>query len=166
MARVGEDTPGFFSPGGAGLFSFFGNEPTGYEALLHRRKIAEALAAQKKGMPKNVGEGLTYLGESIGEAGLNWRLRQAEAEQAKQEAGISGGVPRTGGYQTDTSAPAVLTVVNPPVVTTQPVSQTIDFGTAASFSVVVRSSSTEKKACVVMKNIGNVLSSYIAGRKA
>jgi len=109
MARVGEDTPGFFSPGGAGLFSFFGNEPTGYEALLHRRKIAEALAAQKKGMPKNVGEGLTYLGESIGEAGLNWRLRQAEAEQAKQEAGIAGGVPRTGGYQTDTSAPAVTT---------------------------------------------------------
>jgi len=109
MARVGEDTPGFFSPGGAGLFSFFGNEPTGYEALLHRRKIAEALAAQKKGMPKNVGEGLTYLGESIGEAGLNWRLRQAEAEQAKQEAGISGGVPRTGGYQTDTSAPVVTT---------------------------------------------------------
>jgi hypothetical protein len=109
MARVGEDTPGFFGPGGAGLFSFFGNEPTGYEALLHRRKIAEALAAQKKGMPKNVGEGLTYLGESIGEAGLNWRLRQAEAEQAKQEAGISGGVPRTGGYQTDTSAPVVTT---------------------------------------------------------
>jgi hypothetical protein len=109
MARVGEDTPGFFSPGGAGLFSFFGNEPTGYEALLHRRKIAEALAAQKKGFPKNVGEGLTYLGESIGEAGLNWRLRQAEAEQAKQEAGISGGVPRTGGYQTDTSAAPVVT---------------------------------------------------------
>jgi hypothetical protein len=74
-----EELPSVFSPGSAGLFSFFANEPTSHEALVHRRKIAEALAAQKRGFPKNVGEGLTYLGESIGEAGLNYRLRQQEA---------------------------------------------------------------------------------------
>ena len=46
-----------------------------YEALQRRRAIAAALAAQKKGFPKTLGEGLTYLGESIGEAGLRLKIR-------------------------------------------------------------------------------------------
>jgi len=55
-----------------------------YSSLEMRRRIALALAARQKGYPKNLGEGLTALGEGIGEAGLMWRLEQAErARDAK-----------------------------------------------------------------------------------
>jgi len=62
-----------------------------YEALQRRRSIAAALAAQKKGFPKTLGEGLTYLGESIGEAGLNWRLEQQERANAAANQRLLGG---------------------------------------------------------------------------
>jgi len=72
-----------------------------YEELKRRRAIAAALAGQKRGFPKTLGEGLTYLGESIGEAGLDWRLRQEEA--------------RSQGYVRDQTAGA------PPVVPPAPI---------------------------------------------
>jgi hypothetical protein len=64
-----------------------------YEALQRRRAIAAALAAQKKGFPKTLGEGLTYLGESIGEAGLDWRLRQEEARSQGYSQGYDRNLP-------------------------------------------------------------------------
>jgi hypothetical protein len=123
---MAETEKGFFSPGGAGLFAFFGNEPTSYESLKHRRKIAEALAAQKRGFPKNVGEGLTYLGESIGEAGLNYRLRQAELADSQRVAGASDSLRSPGAgtvspppaAATTTVAPGPRAAVSPAVATT------------------------------------------------
>ena len=89
-------TPVNDSPPDSGLVDPLGyifGGPTGlnYEDLKRRRAIAAALAGQKKGFPKNVGEGLTYLGESIGEAGLDWRLRRQEEAQKAAEAGIPKG---------------------------------------------------------------------------
>lgn len=49
-------------------YAFFGDQPTGpgsYDALQSRRKIVEALAGKRSPYPKNVGEGLTSVGESI-----------------------------------------------------------------------------------------------------
>lgn len=83
-----EEQKYIFTPeSGGGLFSFFGNKPTSYQALEMRRRIAEKLASQKKGFPKNVGEGLTYLGESIGEAGMMARLEAADRAYQQQFAG-------------------------------------------------------------------------------
>ena len=87
---------------GAGLaplsFIFGGNTNLTYEELKKRRAIAAALAARQKGFPKNIGEGLTYLGESIGEAGLNWRLAQAEKAQQLRDQGVVGNAPGGPGY--------------------------------------------------------------------
>jgi hypothetical protein len=77
-----------------------------YEELKRRRAIAAALAGQKRGFPKTLGEGLTYLGESIGEAGLDWRLRQEEA--------------RSQGYVRDQTAGAPPVVPPPPIGGTPP----------------------------------------------
>jgi len=62
-----------------------GKDPAlSYGSLELRRRIAASLAARQRGFPKNLGEGLTYFGESLGEAGLMWRLEQAErARDAK-----------------------------------------------------------------------------------
>ena len=113
---------------GAGLapisFIFGGNTELTYEELKKRRAIAAALAARQKGFPKNIGEGLTYLGESIGEAGLNWRLAQAEKAQQLRDQGVVGGAPGGPGYvtaqppgarpATPAAAPAAAPAAGPP----------------------------------------------------
>ena len=65
------------SPG----FLFGGNTGLTYEELKRRRAIAAALASRNKGFPKTMGEGLTYLGESIGEMIGDMRLREMERRQ-------------------------------------------------------------------------------------
>jgi hypothetical protein len=96
-----------------------------YEQLAHRRKIAEALAAQKKGFPKNVGEGLTYLGESIGEAGLNYRLRQAEAAQLRGDDAVVSGAPVPSHTPTGGAAPPPSATVGPRAAADPAVSETV-----------------------------------------
>ena len=61
-------------------FIYGGNTGLTYEQLKRRRAVAAALAAQRRGYPKTVGEGLTYLGESIGDtlAELDGRVPAAE----------------------------------------------------------------------------------------
>lgn len=74
-------------------FIFGGNDGLSYEELKRRRAIAAALASRQRGFPKNIGEGLTYLGESIGEAVGDWRLREQERRQRAGESEISTGAP-------------------------------------------------------------------------
>ena len=61
-------------------FIFGGNTGLTYEQLKRRRAVAAALAAQRRGFPKTVGEGLTYLGESIGDMIAERRLDAAEQD--------------------------------------------------------------------------------------
>jgi len=85
-----------------------------YEALKRRRAIATALASRQRGFPKTLGEGLTYLGESIGEAGLDWRLSREEAASAAAAGAYQRGLP------TESGAPLVRTVPEAPVVAAPP----------------------------------------------
>ena len=62
-------------------FIFGGNTGLTYEQLKRRRAVALALASQRRGFPKTVGEGLTYLGESIGDTLAERRLDAAERAQ-------------------------------------------------------------------------------------
>ena len=68
------------------LPSFFSDDTRGgaltYDQLQARRKIATALATRNRPFPKNIGEGLTYLGESLGEGFADARLAKYEAAQA------------------------------------------------------------------------------------
>ena len=59
-------------------FIFGGNTGLTYEQLKRRRAVALALASQRRGFPKTVGEGMTYLGESIGDMIAERRLDAAE----------------------------------------------------------------------------------------
>ena len=73
--------------GGGQLPSIFGgNTPLTYEELQRRRAIALALASRQKGFPKNKGEGMTYLGESIGNALQGIGLDMAEKRYLAQQA--------------------------------------------------------------------------------
>jgi hypothetical protein len=62
-------------------FIFGGGTGLTYEELKQRRAIAAALASRQRGFPKTKGEGMTYLGESIGEAMQDFALRMAERRQ-------------------------------------------------------------------------------------
>jgi len=74
--------------------SIFGGD-TGltYEELKRRRAIAAALASRGRGFPKTLGEGLTYFGESLGEAIADWRLRQMEERSKAANAGLRAPAP-------------------------------------------------------------------------
>src|SRR4051812_15680777 len=93
---------------GGGLFSFFGNDTSGgggFQAMEMRRKMALQLMAQgqKKGYPKNIGEGLTAIGDSLGEIGMMRRLEAQEAAYEKRAAAAAAeGIPA----EARTAAPA------------------------------------------------------------
>jgi hypothetical protein len=80
------------------------DSPLGYKSLLTRRKIAETLMGKRSPFPKNVGEGLTYLGESIGDIMQLRGLDEAERRQAARESAIRSGFP---GYTSDGQTAAV-----------------------------------------------------------
>ena len=68
--------------------------PTSYAALDTRRKIALAMMMrERKGYPKNIGEGLTAIGDALGERGAMNALAQQEAADQKQSWRTSGGHP-------------------------------------------------------------------------
>src|SRR6478736_1739044 len=61
-------------------FSFGGSDPTSYPAMQLRQRIALQMMQQgKKGYPKNLGEGLTAIGDAIGEVGMARRLERQQA---------------------------------------------------------------------------------------
>jgi len=69
-------------------FIFGGNTGTPtYAELQRRRAIATALASRRMPAPKTVGEGMTYLGESLANIAQQWALDKSEraydAESAK-----------------------------------------------------------------------------------
>ena len=59
-------------------FASFPNTPMSLEALKRRRAVQLALASKGRPFPKNVGEGLTSLGEALGERRLDDQLNAAE----------------------------------------------------------------------------------------
>jgi hypothetical protein len=80
-----------------GLFSFFAgapaNSPTSYQGMEARRRIAlQLLANSKKGYPKTIGEGLTAVGDAIGDRAVLNQLAQQEAAYQKQAAAAGAGL--------------------------------------------------------------------------
>ena len=121
MAGQEPDTTPFTLP--QNLFSFFANAPAGsalsQPAMEARRRMALQLMANagKKGYPKNLGEGLTAIGDALGERGMMNQLTAQEAAYQKAAAAAAeGSVPgeaRTGARtayadpgDTETNAPA------------------------------------------------------------
>jgi hypothetical protein len=86
------------------IFGGTADAPT-LEELKRRRAIAAAIAAQKKGFPKTLGEGLTYLGEAIGEAGLDWRTQRAEEALRNKQVAITSAGPAESGVPLTRTAP-------------------------------------------------------------
>jgi len=72
---------GILDPSNPLSFAFGGGSPTpmSLEQLKRRQAVAMALASQKRGFPKNIGEGLTSLGEAVGDRMAESRLTAAEA---------------------------------------------------------------------------------------
>ena len=73
--------------------SIFSDDPrTGalsYSQLEARRRIAAALATRSRPYPKTIGEGLSALGEGLGEGYMMRGLEQAEGAQRTRDAGAS-----------------------------------------------------------------------------
>jgi hypothetical protein len=97
--------PSFFKAGDT-------SDPRVNQAL--RQRIALQLMANKRAYPKNVGEGLSAIGEAIGDRGLAQQLAQsdvaAQDAAAKLGAGASTGTP---GYApTDTAVPPAVGAIN------------------------------------------------------
>src|SRR4051812_47980528 len=76
-------------------FIFGGDTGVSYEDLKRRRAVAAALAQRSRAFPKTLGEGLTYLGESLGDVIGDRRLQRMEAAQRAKEGGIVKGGPPT-----------------------------------------------------------------------
>jgi len=75
---------------------FWGNEkpdsPLSYNALQTRRKIAESLMGRRSPFPKNIGEGLTYVGEAIGDRmQLSDLDRRERMQDERDRAFVTGG---------------------------------------------------------------------------
>src|SRR5215510_3524521 len=83
---------------------FGGNTGLTYEQLKRRQAVATALAAQKRGYPKNLGEGIAGLGDRLREN----QLTAAEKAYADKRAGWTG----PGG--TPPVVPPVAAPVRPP----------------------------------------------------
>ena len=59
---------------------FWGNDPNVNQQL--RQRIAlQMMASGKKAYPKNLGEGLSAIGDSLGEIGMMRQMLQADAAQ-------------------------------------------------------------------------------------
>jgi hypothetical protein len=77
-----------------------------YEALKTRQAIATAIAARRLTAPKTLGEGMTYLGEALGQRAQMSQLAQQEAAyQAMRNKGAQGAPPITQ-YKTAPAAAA------------------------------------------------------------
>jgi hypothetical protein len=105
--------------------TIFSNDPrTGalsYPQLEARRRIAIALATRNRPYPKTIGEGLTALGEGLGEGYMNSGLERAErAQQGRDTAATSllmGGAPPVAAAPGRVSEAAPEEVAQPAVAT-------------------------------------------------
>lgn len=61
---------------------FWGNNPNVNQQL--RQRIAAQMMSQKKGYPKTLGEGLSAIGDSLGDIGMARRLEQGDLAQQAQ----------------------------------------------------------------------------------
>ena len=66
-------------------------DPRSYASLQTRRRIAEQLAGKRMGFPKTIGEGLTYLGESLAERRMLDDLDRREQAEGSARANYSRG---------------------------------------------------------------------------
>jgi hypothetical protein len=101
MAGI-EDIPSFIFGGTSGTPS--------YDELLRRRQVAVANAMRARKAPTTFGEGLTYLGEAVGDRIEGNRLSKLEtllaAKEAADRKAVPGGSYVTGGGGGATVAPA------------------------------------------------------------
>src|SRR3954469_22636511 len=80
-------------PSSAGSFIFGGDPGLSYEDLQRRRAVAAAVASRSRAYPKTLGEGLTYFGETMGNALTERYLRQEAVAQRAKESGFIHGAP-------------------------------------------------------------------------
>jgi hypothetical protein len=109
------DIPGFF----------WGNDPNANLEL--RRRIALGMMSQKKGFPKTVGEGLTSIGDAIGDLGLARRIEREDSEAQGRARALGSDFASAGSESTNAAAappavaqdepapPAPTTLTNTPV---------------------------------------------------
>jgi len=85
------------------------------EEIKRRRAIAMALASRNRGYPKTLGEGMTYLGEAIGDRFADERLSAAERGYADRRAaaGTTLGAPPAGARVPTTVIPRAAVPANP-----------------------------------------------------
>jgi len=84
MADPVPASSGILDPNALTFANFIGGAaPQSMAEVQRRRAIAQALAQQKRGFPKNIGEGLTSLGEAVGQ-------RMAEARNSAAEKALIG----------------------------------------------------------------------------
>jgi hypothetical protein len=76
---------GWFTPGSAA-------DPSTQVNSALRQRIALAMLSAKKGYPKNIGEGLTAIGDAIGDRAL---MRKLAAADVMDQAEVMGGIPST-----------------------------------------------------------------------
>lgn len=113
------DTPGVSSESGI-LPTLLGTGPGGipnYADLQRRRAVAVALASRGRPFPKTTGEGLTYLGEALGERFAN----QGLGEQERRYAAADTLSPPTGAVASPVAVPP--TVAPPRPVAPRPVAE-------------------------------------------
>ena len=70
--------------GGGPAGFFFANDPQGASAQAMRQRIALAMMAKKRNVPKNLGEGIFSVGESIGDALMSKDAIAQTAQEAAQ----------------------------------------------------------------------------------
>jgi hypothetical protein len=123
----------------AGSFIFGGSTGLSYEQLKQRRAIAQALASRQGGFPKNKGEGLTYLGQSIGEALSDLGLQRREAEALRRSGALrsGAGAPATTYTPSEQAPPATPPPASPPPA------KTSDAGEGDTLAPVVAASTMD-----------------------
>jgi hypothetical protein len=113
---AGETGSGILDPTNLSFAFGAGTGTPSYMELDRRRAIAQALAQQKRGFPKNIGEGLTAIGEAVGDRFADARLTQQERAGAAAEAAklaAARGAPGVGAASPSTTAP--IRGATPPV---------------------------------------------------
>ena len=114
MATDSTNPLGYFFP------QLFGRTPapTSYEALAARRKIAEAMMARQTKMPQNIGQGLTAIGDAIGDRGYyNNVLADEEAAKGYESKATSTPAPPPSSYVP--YSPSVGAATPPPQKTSE-----------------------------------------------
>jgi hypothetical protein len=110
---------GILDPNDPNSSAFFATPPGTYSAMESRRRLAlQLLANSKKGYPTTIGQGLTAIGDAIGDRSVLSQLAGQEAEYAKTvgadaEAGIPAEARTPGPQSAAPASPAVSAAVAP-----------------------------------------------------